>query len=534
MTRPATTTPATTAGHATEDGVLIGDAVAIPEDTLVHAVARHAAQRPDRPAIVHDGAPVLTYAGLWEEAGRIAGVLAEAGVGRGDLVAVWATRSRRVVAAMIATMGLGAAYVPIDPSYPPARVRRILEVASPPVVLCADGSVLSGACPSTTEVIDLDAAAGGPAWRLDDVRTDDTAYVVFTSGTAGRPKGVRVGHRSLLNYLHWARALTRFGPGDVTPCFASLGFDHAVTCLWLPLLAGGTVHLVADSWDPRPWIGPGAGPFRFVKITPSHAQLFERVARPDYDRFCRLVMFGGERLDPELVGAMADRLGNLPLLNHYGPTEATVGCCAHPFTAAEAARGGPIPIGRPVWNSRAYVVDGDGRPLAPGEEGELVMGGACVADGYVGAGAGDEQRFFAEERLGAGFDGAAYRTGDWAVVTEAGLHCLGRVDDQLKVRGHRVEAGEIRDLALAVSGVSDARAHVNSGGIGAVELFVVPLPGHGRDLAPEVRAALGQALPPAVVPTRVWVVPRLAVNAHGKWDAEATRHLAGNGTGAEQ
>jgi D-alanine--poly(phosphoribitol) ligase subunit 1 len=507
--------------------VLAGRVAGLPAETVVDAVAAQVRARPDAAAVEGDG-PTQTYAELWQHAGRMAAALAESGVGPGDQVAIWATRTAPVVAAALGTMAMGAAYVPIDPTYPAARVRRILEVGKPKAMVCADPNALAGSLPRGVATVDTHAGPrDGSAPLRPSARADQIAYTVFTTGSTGLPKGVLVGHRALVNYLGWARELTGFEEGDATPCFASLGFDHAVTCLWLPLMAGGSVQLIPDSWDPRPWLAPRDRPFAFVKITPSHVKLFERIARPDYRAITRTVMFGGERLDAALVASLGDRLSGVRLLNHYGPTEATVGCTAFQFEAGSELWDGPLPIGTPVWNSRAYVVDGDLEPVALGQEGELVLAGECVAAGYLGGDETDRARFLDEQALGGSDDtGArAYRTGDRCAVREGQLNYLGRLDEQVKVRGHRIEITEVRDLASSVPGVHDAAAAVSQKGLGGLELFLVA-EGADRDLVGRVLERLRAELPAAAVPERVFVVPNLVVNAHGKWDAAATRALA--------
>ena len=521
-----------TGGHA--PSVLAGKAAELPAGTLVDLVAGHVASRPDATAVAGDG-PVQTYAELWRHAGRMAAVLADAGVGPGDQVAIWATRTAPVVAAALGVMALGAAYIPIDPTYPAARVRRILEVGRPKVMVCADPNALAGSLPRGVATVDTHEGPREGADLAPVADQDQIAYTVFTSGSTGLPKGVLVGHRALVNYLGWARELTGFEPEDSTPLFASLGFDHAVTCLWLPLMVGGSVQLVADSWDPRPWITPRDHPFAFVKITPSHVRLFERIARPDYRAITRTVMFGGERLDAELVASLGDRLDGVRLLNHYGPTEATVGCTAYPFERASVAEDadvtGVLPIGTPVWNSRAYVVGEDLAPVPLGGDGELVLVGDCVAAGYLGGDDEDRSRFFDGSQIAAGESARAYRTGDLCTVRDGTLHYLGRLDEQVKVGGYRIEIQEVRSLVLSVPGVAHAAVTVaptGAGGMARLELFVVAAEGAGADLVTRVLERLRAELPSAAVPERVHLVPNLVVNAHGKWDVQATRALAEN------
>ncbi len=526
----STTNVAATRPQGDQDlSVLAGTSSDLGEGTLVDAIAGHVAARPEAAAVEADGT-VLSYAELWDAASRVAGALREAGVGQGDQVAIWATRTTPVVAAALAVMALGAGYVPIDPTYPAARVRRILEVGRPKVMVCGDADALAGSLPRGMATVDVRASAR-PSTELRSVAgQEDVAYTVFTTGSTGLPKGVLVGHRALLNYLGWARELTGFEVGDATPCFASLGFDHAVTCLWLPLLVGGSVQLVPDSWDPRPWLAPRDRPFAFVKITPSHVRLFERIAHPDYRTITRTVMFGGERLDAALVASLGSRIEDIGLLNHYGPTEATVGCTAFPFSAGEVTGEGALPIGAPVWNSRAYVVDADLRPVPVGEEGELVLAGECVAHGYLGGDEHDRARFLHERDLGGAdpaADARAYRTGDRCVVRDGQLYYLGRLDEQVKVRGHRIEIQEVHDLAAAVPGVAQVAVALSQTGLGGLELFVVPGGDHAADgLVARVLERLRAELPAAAVPERVRIVPNLVVNAHGKWDPAATRALA--------
>jgi D-alanine--poly(phosphoribitol) ligase subunit 1 len=522
--------------------VLAGRTVELAQATVVDAVAEHARAHPDRPALHETDGPSQTYGELWEDATRLAGSLREAGVGPGDQVAVWATRSSSVAAAMLGSMILGAAYSPIDPTYPAARVRRILEVAEPRVIVCPDARSLAGSLPRGLATVDIHADARTTPVDVSVARPADVAYTVFTTGSTGLPKGVLVSHRALLNYLGWAQELTDFGPDDATPCFASLGFDHAVTCLWLPLWAGGSVQLIPDSWDPRPWLAARERPFAFIKITPSHVRLFERIARPDYRTVTRTLMFGGERLDGSLVAGLGERIDGVRLLNHYGPTEATVGCTAFRFDSA-GLPDGAVPVGTPVWNSRAYVADPDLRPVPAGQEGELVLAGDCVANGYLGGSGTDRARFVDESFLADGRSGPAYRTGDRSVLRDGLIECLGRLDEQVKVRGHRIEIQEVHDLTIAVAGVAQAAVAVRKVGLGGLEIFVVAdadgdAPGGngggggngtgsgnstGGDLVSRILEHLRAHLPAAAVPERVWVVPGLVVNAHGKWDADATR-----------
>ncbi|WP_329391665.1 amino acid adenylation domain-containing protein (plasmid) [Streptomyces sp. NBC_01351] len=510
---------------------IAGEVRPVAAESVVHLVRGHARTRPDAVA-VRSGPEQVTYRQLWQRALAVAAALAEAGAGPGDRVALWADRTAGAVAGALGVMALGAAYVPIDPSHPGERTASVLAGAAP-VALLHDGAAGGGTLPSLTvpviDVRELPAPPGLPEPALPGA--DDIAYVVFTSGSTGTPKGVMVEHGSLVNYVSWCGDLVG-GAGDGSPLFGSLGFDLAMTTLWVPLAQGRTVTTVAGIWDQETLFGErGEAPYSFVKMTPSHARFFEVLAQPPrYDRVTKLLMFGGEGLDPALISSLGSRLDGVRLVNHYGPTETTIGCCAYRFDRDSVPSTPTVPIGRPAWNTRAYVVDEQLRPVAPGAPGELVIAGRAVAAGYLGgAGAG---KFLDEGELGGPAGGRAYRTGDTVeLLAEGALLYLGRGDDQLKVNGYRVELGELRHHVLSVPGVADAAFDIVRGPVDALELFV-RLGGQGprpdaQEFAALVRKTLAAALPSALVPNAVHLVDEIVVNANGKTDIGATRARTG-------
>ncbi|MET9554786.1 amino acid adenylation domain-containing protein [Streptomyces sp. NPDC006645] len=494
--------------------------------SLVRMVRRHARATPDAVAVESAGA-TLTYGRLWHRVLGVAAVLDEAGVEPGDRVAVLADRTAGTVVAALAVMAVGAAYVPIDPTHPADRTSAILSVAGP-VALVHDATA-TPAPPSRPgmAVIDVSALPEGPVPSRSFLPgPEDIAYVVFTSGSTGTPKGVMVPHGALANYVSWCGDLVGVGGGG-SPLFASLGFDLAMTSLWVPLAQGRRVVTVAGLWDQATLFGERARKYTFVKMTPSHARFFDVLAEPPrYDRATRLLMFGGEGLDPALVAALGSRVDGVRLVNHYGPTETTIGCCAHRFDNTAIPTTPTVPIGRPAWNTRAYVVDEHLEPAGAGRPGELVIAGRAVAAGYLGQPSAD--RFIDEKDLG-GPAGRAYRTGDMVeLLPEGALLYLGRRDDQLKVNGHRVEPGELRHHVLAVPGVADAVFDVVRGPVDSLELFVRPdATAAGRpELADAVRDALAAVLPSALVPETVHTVDEIVTNANGKRDVAATRDRA--------
>ncbi len=473
--------------------------------SIVELVAGHARSSPDAIA-VESGGQRWTFTDLWRRSGTVAAVLQEAGVSAGDRVVVWAHRSADTVAAALGTMMLGAAYVPVDPSHPAERTAMVVRSAAPAAILGGDGIQV----PALPE-------------RVPRVRTspsaEDIAYVVFTSGSTGVPKGVQVSHGSLVNYVSWCGSLVG-SAGSGSALFGSLGYDLALTSLWVPLAHGRKVLAVKGIWDRQALFAPRPDPYTFLKLTPSHARFFELLEEPpDYRRLTGLLMFGGERLDTSLLAELGDRLAGVRLVNHYGPTETTIGCCAYRFDSARLPASSSVPIGYPAWNTDAHVLDSSTRPVA---EGELVITGRAVAAGYLGDDPSGGGKFFDAAEIGG--TGLAYRTGDLVrILPDGALLYLGRRDDQLKVSGHRVELGELRYQALRVPGVRDVAFEVVRAEIDTVEAFVVPEVPGDIAVADRLQSALAAVLPEGVVPSEVHVVAALSLNGNGKTDLVATR-----------
>ncbi|MFJ9041543.1 amino acid adenylation domain-containing protein [Streptomyces sp. NPDC102406] len=515
--------------HVPHPSSVSGAVRPVADPSVLHMIVRHARTRPDAVA-VRSAEQALTYGQLWRRTLVVAAALKETGVGAGDRVALIAARTPDTVAGALAVMALGAAYVPIDPEHPGERTAAVLAGAAPTALLHA-GHDPRAPLPAPRPAhpapprIDMaalpDAAAPDLSGSLPGPET--IAYVVFTSGSTGTPKGVQVPHASLANYVSWCGDLV--GPdGTGSPLFGSLGFDLALTSLWVPLAQGRTVEAVAGLWDQETLFGERAQKYTFVKMTPSHARFFDVLAEPPrYDRVTRLLMFGGEGLDPALIASLGDRLDGVRLVNHYGPTETTVGCCALRFDRTTVPATPTVPIGRPAWNTRAYVVDDQLRPVPQGSPGELVIAGRAVAAGYLGP-QPSGNRFLDESELG-GPAGRAYRTGDVVELRPDGtLLYLGRGDDQLKVNGHRVELGELRHHVLSVPGVADAAFDIVRGPVDSLELFVRPAaPAGAAGLPTAVRSVLASVLPSALVPETVHTVAEIVVNANGKCDLAATR-----------
>jgi amino acid adenylation domain-containing protein len=504
---------------------LAGHARPMRGQSVLEQIHAQALTRPGRIALASP-AGSQTFGQCWSRAGAIAAALADSGAGRGETVAVWAGRTPGSVIAALAVMLAGAAYVPIEPTHPAGRCQAVLTAARPRLML------VDGECPippSPEFDVELADIATMPADGRPDPpfpRGDDLAYVIFTSGSTGQPKGVMVEHQSLLNYVNWCIAVVgQVGCG--TPLIGGLGFDMSMSSLWPQLARGAPVLICGGAWDQEALFGERPEPFSYAKLTPSILRFFERTKQPRYKEFATCLMIGGEILESRLIKEIGPRLEGVRLINHYGPTEATIGCCFHEFTAADAVGLPSVPIGGPIWNTRAYVVDDSLAAISGGQPGELVVAGLGIARGYLHGGGDDV--FISEADLG-GPPGRAYRTGDYVEMLPSGaLLYLGRRDGQLKVSGHRIEPGELRQAALSVAGVSDAAFLVQEE-TGRLEVFVVPAsPAAAPGLGRSVWEKLAGTLPAAVVPTQVKVVSEIVMRANGKCDPVATaRHASGS------
>ena len=503
------------------------DLTAATVPRLLAAVAVH----PEAPAVVHHDT-VLSYRELFSSVGALAARLRELGVGLETAVAICLPRSPAMVIAVLAVLETGGAYVPFDPAYPAERMDLLIEEARP-AVLVAGSPLPAGLAASGAPVVRLEIGsvlpgregpaggdlprAAGAAPPAGGPLPESAAYRLYTSGSTGRPKGVVVSHRGLCNLIEAQRRSFAVRPGDRVLQFAPLGFDASIAEILVTLGAGATLVL-ADREELLP--GPGlAGLLRDAAIThvtlpPSVLALLPEDELPALTT----LIAAGEACPSELAArwASADRR----VLNAYGPTEATV--CA---TIDEEHSGdGPLTIGRPMAGARVYVLDAALGPVPPGAPGELCIGGAGVARGYAGRPDLTAERFVPDA---SGLPGSRlYRTGDLARLRPDGrLDFLGRIDRQVKVRGVRIEPGEVeaalrrhpwvRDAAVAARGAAEGDRRLVA--------WVAPHPDlPGEDLSSALlRTWLRGILPEALIPSVVLPVAALPLTAHGKLDLAA-------------
>ena len=404
-------------------------------------------QTPGAAAIVADDR-TWSYA----DADRITRSLA-AGIEPGSVVGVALPRSPEAVLSMVGILRAGAAYVPIDPSWPQERVKFIVEDANCSLVITDTPRDLG-----VTSVQFEDAlAAATPNGRSIDGA--DLAYILYTSGSTGKPKGVMVEHGSLANYVSWASGFYDRGQGLTFPLFTPLTFDLTITSIFVPLVSGGTIRVypeTSEQGDLAVLEVFEENAVDIVKLTPSHLALLPE-REPRKARIAQLII-GGEDLTTATARRAHRRfLDGVLIHNEYGPTEATVGCIVQTFDPSSVATGS-VPIGHPIANMRAYVLDRQGQPVPFGVPGELHVAGAGVARGYAGRPDLTKAKFTANKAVD---EARLYATGDLARVGPDGVIAyLGRRDDQLKVRGVRVELGEIEAAVASHPDVVAAAANV--------------------------------------------------------------------------
>ena len=479
---------------------------------------RQAARVPGATALVAGGRS-LTYAELDRWAGGWARRLRGLGVGPEVRVGLLFDRSPEMVAAALAVLKAGGVYVPLDPEHPPARLRWILEDAGAALLLTVDR--LADRV-SWSPRLSLDADPGGtePPFSTS-VEPASLAYVIYTSGSTGWPKGVMISHGALLGYLSWSVEAYGLGAGAGAPVHSPLGFDLTVTSLWGPLVSGGAVELLPPARGVEALqaaLGSAGPPYGLLKLTPSHLEALGQGLEPAAAGRARILVVGGEALAGRDLAFWARHAPVVEVINEYGPTEATVGCCVYRRRAGEIG-GGPVPIGRPIANARLYLLDAALSPAPAGVPGELFIGGAGLARGYLNRPDLSAERFLPDPFSGRAGD-RMYRSGDLARAWPDGtLEFLGRTDHQVKIRGFRIELGEIEAALLEQPGVEQAAA-VARDDLGVLQI-VAYVAGRLALEGVALRAGLRGRLPEHMLPAAIVHLELLPLTANGKVDRAA-------------
>ncbi|MBT2235771.1 non-ribosomal peptide synthetase [Nonomuraea sp. NEAU-A123] len=493
---------------------------------------RQVSRTPDALAVLSDEVE-LTYAELNARANRLARELRDLGAGPESVVGVFAERDADMVVTLLGVLKSGAAYLPLDPGYPEERLRYLLDDAR--VRLVVTRSHLAPRLPEGNwRVLCTDTRAADigrhPADDLTPLSTPaNLAYVIYTSGSTGRPKGVQVPHSGLVNYLNWCvEGYASRGHGGA-PVFSSFSFDMIVPNLYTPLIMGERVCMLPEEL-PVHELGSRLerlAPFTFIKMTPGHLDLLSEVlGRAAARNLAGTLVVGADafpsrnlanwrRLDPDTV-----------VLNEYGPTEASVGNTI--FHTQRPVERDLLPIGRAIPNTTMYVLDPAMNPVPVGVTGELFIGGECVVRGYAGRPALTASRFLPDpfsERVGA----RMYRTGDlgrW--LPDGNLEFLGRVDDQVKLNGYRVEPGEVENVLATHPAVARSVAAIlGEGSQRRLVGYYVPQAEVSEE---ELMAYLAERVPGYLLPSALHAIEAVPLNANGKVDRKAlpdTRERSG-------
>ncbi|HEU0053107.1 MAG TPA: amino acid adenylation domain-containing protein, partial [Longimicrobium sp.] len=515
----------------------LGDAVAAyPTGGTLHArFAAQAARTPDAPALRFEG-ETLTYGELDARANQLANHLRILGVGPESLVGLCVERSPETVIGILAILKAGGAYLPLDPAYPAERLAYMLDDSR--AVLVVTTAALAPNLPATVRTIriDTDPEVGARPTTVPGVElsADALAYVIYTSGSTGRPKGVQVTHGNVMRLFDATERTFSFDAGDVWTLFHSYAFDFSVWEMWGALLFGGRLVIVPFYLSRTPEAFLRLLAEERVTVLNQTPSAFRQLIHADEDASAnfalRWVIFGGEALDPTTLAPWVERRGiETPrLVNMYGITETTVHVTFRPVTEDDVRGGASAPVGAPLADLSVRVLDARGEPVPLGATGEMHVGGAGVARGYLGRPALTAERFVPDPfsrvpgmRL--------YRSGDLACWdASGGLEYLGRIDDQVKVRGFRIELGEIESVLRQHANVRDAVVLPRGEGDAKRLVAWIAADGEAPSTA-ELRAHATARLPEYMVPSAFVTLDALPLTRNGKVDRRALPEPAGEG-----
>jgi amino acid adenylation domain-containing protein len=504
-----------------------GETSDLSTDKPVHQlIEEQAAATPDDIAVVC-AEDQLTYEELNRRANQLAHRLRKLGVGDDDVVGICLESHVNLMVALLATLKAGGAYLPLDPDHPRSRLQFMLQDTGATVLLTQ--KQLMDIFPKFTgKTIALESEWGELALErsenpLHPVAPNNLAYVIFTSGSTGKPKGVLIEHRGLTNYLNYCTSVYPIREGRGSLVHSSIAFDATITGLFAPLLVGRAVYLLPkhDSLESLAKQLRELRDFSLVKITPAHLKLLsQQIPEQEANGLTRCFVIGGENLVAEQIRFWQQNAPDTRLFNEYGPTENVVGCIA--FDASQWRGGGSVPIGRPIRNTTAYVLDRNMQLVPAGAVGELYLGGVGVARGYLNQDSLTREKFVTD-RFSAEPKGRLYRTGDLVRYLPGGmLEFLGRMDDQVKLRGYRIELGEIEAVLCqhpAIQGAAVAAQGEDRDDRQLVGYYVSdadPLP-----TSSELREFLKVRLPDFMVPAILLPIDALPLTSNGKVDRRA-------------
>ncbi|MBX8574504.1 non-ribosomal peptide synthetase [Pseudomonas cichorii] len=476
---------------------------------IVATLREHARTQPDRPALRHAD-QLFSYAELDALSDRVAGSLHQAGVGREKLVGLYLPRGAEMLVAMLACFKVGAAYLPLDPKQPPLRLADILDDARPALLLHAEGLL-----PETSlATLNWSDASNGPVFDTPvSAAAQDLAYVLYTSGTSGKPKGVQIEQAQLRHYATQVTRALQLPEGGHYGLVSSLLADLGNTVLFPAWLQGGCVHVLEQSTvtDAQAFAEElKRHPLDVLKIVPSHLEaLMGEHATDVLPR--QVLVLGGEPIGEPLLSRLAEAKPACRLYNHYGPTETTVGVLWRAIDLHQGVAGSAL--NQVLGDNSIHLLDEQQRPVPPGQAGELCISGASVGRGYV-EDAGSNA--FGVDALSGR---RLYRTGDLALrQADGALRILGRNDQQVKIRGFRLELAEVEQALLARPGVSQAAVLLDGEGDHARLLAFIVKDEAGSQSTEQLRASLARQLPDYMLPSGILELKALPLNSNGKLD----------------
>jgi len=465
-----------------------------------------------------------TYQEIDRRANQCASYLRRMGVGAEVLVGVCMERSVEMVVSLLGILKAGGAYLPIDPSYPLERIEFMIDDSGALLLLTQER--LKDDLPSgRVRVLSLDLLSDEigrePDERLPSVTMpENLAYVIYTSGSTGKPKGVMVNHRGVVNYLTWCQRAYPLGKGDGAPVHSPISFDLTVTSVFAPLVSGRSVHLLPEDLGVETMAEAfrSGRQFSLVKLTPAHLDvLSKQLTRDEAMARTGAFIIGGENLLFESIRFWQDASPETVLVNEYGPTETVVGCCVYQVQAGER-REGSVPIGKPIINTRVYILDEFMNEVPIGVVGELYIGGAGVARGYLHRPDLTADRFV-PDRFGPKPGGRLYRTGDLCrALADGNMEFIGRRDEQVKIRGFRVEPGEIESVLSSHAAVEDSVVVVREDETGNKRLVAYLVSDEDVAGVPEIRKYILERLPEYMVPALFVRLEALPLTPNGKVD----------------
>ena len=497
---------------------------AYPYDKCVHELFEAQVERTPAAVAVVANDRQLTYAELNERANQLARFLRRFGVGPDSLVGLCVDRSLEMIVGILGVLKAGAGYLPMDPSYPADRLAFMLQDANV-FVLLTQSDLLDQLPPHNGPRLALDTDWDVIAKERKDnpapwANPANLAYVIYTSGSTGKPKGVMIHHRGLVNYLTWATETYEVAAGCGAPVHSSFSFDLTITSLFAPLLVGRSIFLVADGIENLVEALLARENYSLVKITPAHLRALAELMPADQLRGrVRALVIGGEALHMESLAFWRTHAPLTRLINEYGPTETVVGCCVYEVTE-EDADAGPVPIGTPVANSQLYVLDESAEPVEKGATGELYIGGDGVGLGYLNRKQLTDERFILDP-FSRNRRGRLYRTGDLARFNDEGnLVYVGRIDNQVKVKGFRIELDEVEVILGQCAGVRDSAVVAREDATGEKRLIAYVVVDEAQGEIDEVRKTLKTKVPDYMVPTTFVKMESLPLTTNGKVDRQ--------------